>query len=32
LFDQYTAAIGDVGAAISKQLPINAALSTYCPE
>ena len=29
--DEYTAAIGDVGTAISKQLPINAAISQYCP-
>jgi len=29
--DEYSAAIGDVGASISKQLPINAAISQYCP-
>ena len=29
--DEYTSAIGDVGTAISKQLPINAAISVYCP-
>lgn len=31
LFDEYTAAVGNASAVISKQLPINAALSEYCP-
>jgi len=30
--DEYSAAVGDTASAIGKQLPINAALSQYCPK
>ena len=32
LLDEYRSAVGDTSAVIAKQLPINAALSEYCPK
>lgn len=31
-FDEYTAAVGEIGEAVSRQLPIGASLSATCPD